>query len=141
MFGARHAWNGRLSPQIATVSRVEATLERRIVSASKQRLKFGVFVYARRRRFEHRASVHLLGERFHSARSGWRTTRRSGCIAFASRGVDEVSPFFTELACMAMFTTPAPRRWPEISKLACGAGRSLEEHVVRAEAGERVAVT
>ena len=50
---------------------------------------------------------------------GWRTTSRSGCIAFSVIAVSiSVSPFFTEEAATDMFITLAPSRLPASSKLA-----------------------
>ena len=50
---------------------------------------------------------------------GWRTTRRSGCIAFSVIAVSiRVSPFFTEDWATDMFITLAPSRLPASSKLA-----------------------
>ena len=51
---------------------------------------------------------------------GWRTTIRSGFIAFNVNAVSiRVSPFLIDDACMAIFITSAPRRFPASSKEAC----------------------
>jgi hypothetical protein len=65
-------------------------------------------------------AVHLLRQQVHGARMGWRTTSRSGCIAFSVIAVSiSVSPFLMDDACIDMFITSAPSRLPAISKLAC----------------------
>ena len=65
------------------------------------------------------AQLTFSASRFTAPECGWRTTSRSGCIAFSVSAVSiSVSPFFTEDCATAMFITSAPSRLPASSKLA-----------------------
>jgi hypothetical protein len=64
------------------------------------------------------AQLTFWARRFTAPECGWRTTRRSGCMALSVIAVSiSVSPFFSEEACgLPMVITSAPSRLPASSK-------------------------
>ena len=105
-----------MSPQIATVSRCRRPLARRIVSASKSACVGCSWHPSPAFRT---AQLTFSASRLTAPDWGWRTTSRSGCMAFSVSAVSiRVSPFLTELACIAIDITSAPSRLPASSKLA-----------------------
>ncbi len=105
-----------MSPQIATVSRCSRPLRRRIVSASSSAW---VGCSWRPSPALSTAQFTLDANRLTAPECGWRTTSRSGCMAFSVSAVSiSVSPFLMDEACIAMFITSAPSRLPASSKLA-----------------------
>ena len=106
-----------MSPQIATVSRCSRPLARRIVSASSSAC---VGCSWRPSPALMTAQFTFSASRLTAPEWGWRTTSRSGCMAFSVSAVSiSVSPFFTLDCATAMFITSAPRRLPASSKLDC----------------------
>ena len=106
-----------ISPQIAMLSRCKRPFARWIVKASSS-----AWVGCS---WRPSPAFNTLQFTFWASKStapecGWRTTKRSGCIAFNVIAVSiRVSPFLIELACMDMFITSAPNLFPASSKEAC----------------------
>ena len=89
-------------------------LARRIVSASRSAC---VGCSCRPSPAFRTAQFTFCASRSTAPEAGWRTTRRSGCIAFSVSAVSiSVSPFFTEEWATDMFITSAPSRLPASSK-------------------------
>ena len=106
-----------MSPQIAMFSLCSRPLARRIVSASSRAC---VGCSWRPSPAFRTAQLTFCASRSTAPECGWRTTSRSGCIAFSVIAVSiNVSPLVMDEACMAMFITSAPSRLPASSKLAC----------------------
>jgi hypothetical protein len=106
-----------MSPQIAMVRRCSRPFSRRMVSASSSAC---VGCSCRPSPAFRTAQFTFCARRSTAPEWGWRTTSRSGCIAFSVIAVSiRVSPFLIDDACIDMFITSAPSRLPAISKLAC----------------------
>ena len=106
-----------MSPQIAMESRCSRPLARRMVSPSSSAC---VGCSCRPSPALSTEQLTFCASKSTAPEFGCRTTSRSGRIALSVSAVSiSVSPFFTELACIAMFITSAPSRLPAISKLAC----------------------
>ena len=87
---------------------------------------------------EHGA-VTFDASRFTAPDEGWRTTSRSGCIAFSVIAVSiSVSPFFTEDCADRHVHHVGAEPLARQLEARLGAGRGLEEHVDLGDALERV---
>ena len=124
-----------MSPQIAMVSRWIRPLARRMVSASSSAC---VGCSCRPSPAFSTAHSTFCARRFTAPDCAWRTTSRSGCMAFSVSAVSiSVSPFFTEDAHRHVHHIRAK---PLAGQLEGGlrAGGVLEEHVDLRQARQRV---